>query len=107
MQGLSRHTQSWNRFHAGRGRRGPRTRSPPSQPLNPAREQRGPHGRTPTPARAILQPVLKELLLLLGAFVGATLLAVLLGAVNTGTALTFGQLAMAAAFSWIVVKGPG
>jgi hypothetical protein len=49
--------------------------------------------------------VLKELLLLLGAFVGATLVAELLGAVNTGTALTFGQLAMAAAFSWIVVKG--
>jgi hypothetical protein len=50
--------------------------------------------------------VLKELLVLLGAFFGATLLAVLLGAVNTGTALTFGQLALAAAFTWIVVSRP-
>jgi hypothetical protein len=50
--------------------------------------------------------VLKELLVLLGAFFGATLLAVLLGAVNTGTALTFGQLALAAAFPWIVVSRP-
>jgi hypothetical protein len=49
--------------------------------------------------------VIKELLLLVGAFLGATLLAVLLGAVNTGTALTFGQIAMAGAFTWIVVKG--
>jgi hypothetical protein len=49
--------------------------------------------------------VRKELLLLLGAFFGATVVAVLLGAVNTGTALVFGQLAMAAAFTWIVVKG--
>jgi hypothetical protein len=49
--------------------------------------------------------VLKELLLLLGAFAGATLLAVLLGAVNTGTAMTFGQLGCAAAFTWIVVRG--
>jgi hypothetical protein len=51
--------------------------------------------------------VLKELLLLLGAFFAATLLAVLLGAANTGTALTFGQLAIAAAFTWIVVRGSG
>jgi hypothetical protein len=49
--------------------------------------------------------VIKELLLLVGAFVGATLLAVLLGAVNTGTAMVFGQLAMAGAFTWIVLKG--
>jgi hypothetical protein len=48
--------------------------------------------------------VIKELLLLLGAFFGATLLAELLGAVNTGTALTFGQLGVAAAFTWIVVR---
>jgi hypothetical protein len=51
--------------------------------------------------------VLKELLLLLGAFFGATLVAVALGAVNTGTALTFGQLALAGAFTWIVVRGSG
>jgi hypothetical protein len=50
--------------------------------------------------------VIKELLVLLGAFFGATLLAELLGAVNTGTALTFGQLGLAAAFTWIVVSRP-
>jgi hypothetical protein len=49
--------------------------------------------------------VIKELLLLLGAFVGATLVAELLGAVNTGTAMTFGQLGLAGAFAWIVVRG--
>jgi hypothetical protein len=49
--------------------------------------------------------VLKELLLLLGAFFGATLIAVALGAVNTGTAMTFGQLALAATFALIVVRG--
>ena len=53
-----------------------------------------------------LPPVIKELLVLLGAFVGATLVAELLGAVNTGTALTFGQLGLAAAFTWIVLSRP-
>jgi hypothetical protein len=47
----------------------------------------------------------RELLLLLGAFFGATVVATLLGAANTGTALVFGQLAMAAAFTWIIVRG--
>ncbi len=50
--------------------------------------------------------MIKELLVLLGAFLGATLVAVLLGAVNTGTALTFGQLGLAAAFTWIVRQPP-
>jgi hypothetical protein len=50
--------------------------------------------------------VIKELLILLGAFFGATLVAELLGAVNTGTALTFGQLGLAAAFTWIVLSRP-
>jgi hypothetical protein len=50
--------------------------------------------------------VRKELLVLLGAFFGATLLAELLGAINTGTALTFGQLGLAAAFTWIVITRP-
>ena len=49
--------------------------------------------------------MIKELALLLGAFVAATVLAVLAGAANTGTALTFGQLAMAAAFAWILLRG--
>jgi len=33
-------------------------------------------------------------------------IAVLAGAVNTGTAMTFGQLAMAAAFTWILLRFP-
>ena len=66
------------------------------------------HARDPTarPAPETLHPVIKELLILLGAFVGATLVAELLGAVNTGTALTFGQLGIAAAFTWIVISRP-
>jgi hypothetical protein len=32
--------------------------------------------------------------------------AVLAGAVNTGTAMTFGELAMAAVFTWIVLRFP-
>ena len=63
-------------------------------------------GRPPTVRPDTLQSVRKELLVLLGAFVGATLLAELLGAVNTGTALTFGQLGLAAAFTWIVITRP-
>jgi hypothetical protein len=39
--------------------------------------------------------ILKQLLLLLGVFLGATLLALLFGAKNLGTALTFGQIAFA------------
>lgn len=49
--------------------------------------------------------MLRELVLLLGAFVAATVVAVLAGAVNTGTAMTFGQMGIAAAFVWIVVRG--
>lgn len=37
-----------------------------------------------------------ELLMLAGAFVGATLAAEALGAANTGIAITFGQIAFAA-----------
>jgi hypothetical protein len=49
--------------------------------------------------------VIRELALMLGAFVLATLVAVALGAANTGTALTFGQLAIAATGVWIIVRG--
>jgi hypothetical protein len=37
----------------------------------------------------------RDALILLGAFVGATLLGELFGATNLGTALTFGQIAFA------------
>ena len=41
---------------------------------------------------------------MLGALVAGTLVAVALGAANTGTALTFGQLAIAATAVWIIVR---
>lgn len=47
---------------------------------------------------------LTELVLMLGAFVAATLIAELLGAANTGTALAFGQLAFAATLVWVILK---
>ena len=45
-----------------------------------------------------------DLLLLLGAFAGASALAALLGAANLGTALTFGQIAFAAALVWVLLR---
>ena len=47
---------------------------------------------------------LVDLGLMLGAFVAATLLAELLGAVNTGTALTFGQLAFTATLVFVLLR---
>jgi hypothetical protein len=48
--------------------------------------------------------VIGELGLLVGAFLLATLVATAIGAANTGTALTFGQLAVAAVGVWIIVR---
>ena len=45
-----------------------------------------------------------DLTLMLGAFVAGTLLAELLGAVNTGTALTFGQLAFAVTLVFVLLR---
>jgi hypothetical protein len=45
-----------------------------------------------------------DLLLLLAAFTSATALAALLGAANFGTALTFGQIAFAAALAWVLLR---
>jgi uncharacterized membrane protein (DUF485 family) len=47
-----------------------------------------------------------DLLIVLVAFVAATLIALLLGAVNTGTAMTFGQLAFAGTLVWVLDKRP-
>jgi hypothetical protein len=47
-----------------------------------------------------------DLLLMLGAAAAATVLAALLGAANLGTALTFGQLAFAAALVWVLTRRP-
>ena len=45
-----------------------------------------------------------ELALMFGAFVLGTLVAEALGAVNTGTAMTFGTIAFTATTVWIMVK---
>ncbi len=45
-----------------------------------------------------------ELAIMLGAFVLASALAGLLGAANLGTALTFGQLAFAAALAFVLLR---
>jgi hypothetical protein len=46
------------------------------------------------------------LALMLAAFALGTLVAELFGAVNLGTALTFGQLAFAATVVWVIVRRP-
>jgi hypothetical protein len=51
--------------------------------------------------------MIRDLVLSLAAFVAATLLAELLGAVNLGTALTFGAIAfMGTIVALILVRGP-
>jgi uncharacterized membrane protein (DUF485 family) len=45
-----------------------------------------------------------DLLIMLGAFVAATLLALLFGAINTGTALAFGQIAFGIAVMYVIVR---
>lgn len=46
----------------------------------------------------------RDLLLILGAFVLASLLAGALGATNLGTALAFGQIALAASAVYVILK---
>jgi hypothetical protein len=48
--------------------------------------------------------MVRELLLLLGAFVLASAVAGLLGAINLGTALAFGQIAIAAAVVYVILR---
>jgi hypothetical protein len=45
-----------------------------------------------------------SLLIILGAFVIGTAVAALLGAANLGTAMTFGQIAFAAALVYVLLK---
>jgi hypothetical protein len=45
-----------------------------------------------------------QLALLVGVFVVATLIAAALGAANLGTAATFGQIAFAATFMYLIVR---
>ena len=48
--------------------------------------------------------MVKDLALMLGAFVLASALAGLFGAVNLGTALAFGQMGFAAVLVWVLVR---
>jgi hypothetical protein len=52
----------------------------------------------------VVRPI-RDISLLAGVFVGVTAIAELLGAVNMGTALTFGQLAFAGALLWVMLRG--
>ena len=45
-----------------------------------------------------------DLVLMLGAFLAGTLLAWALGAVNTGTALAFGQIGFSLALVWVLLR---
>jgi uncharacterized membrane protein (DUF485 family) len=45
-----------------------------------------------------------DLAIVVAAFVAGTLLAEAFGAVNLGTALTFGQIAFAAALVWVLLR---
>jgi hypothetical protein len=47
-----------------------------------------------------------DLLIMLGALVGATLVAEALGAANLGTALSFGQIAFAVAVVYVLLRRP-
>jgi hypothetical protein len=48
--------------------------------------------------------VLLDLAIMVGSFVAASLLAGLLGAINLGTALTFGQIAFALATVLVILR---
>jgi ABC-type methionine transport system permease subunit len=48
--------------------------------------------------------VVRDLLIVFGAFVGASAIAGALGAANLGTALSFGQIAVAISVVYVIVK---
>jgi hypothetical protein len=48
--------------------------------------------------------MVRDLLMIFGAFVAASLLAGALGATNLGTALAFGQMAFAATTVYVILK---
>jgi hypothetical protein len=61
-------------------------------------------GRTEPERAAMKRGTGIDLFLLLAAFASATAVAELLGATNFGTALTFGQIAFAAALAWVLLR---
>ena len=46
----------------------------------------------------------RDISLLVGVFVGVTVIAELFGAANMGTAMTFGELAFAGALLWVMLR---
>lgn len=50
--------------------------------------------------------MIRDLTTLLVAFAAATAIAAAAGAANLGTAMTFGQMAFAAALLWILLRRP-
>lgn len=50
--------------------------------------------------------MIRDLTTVIGAFVAGTLVALLLGAQNTGIALAFGQIAFAAALVAVLLRRP-
>lgn len=48
--------------------------------------------------------MIRDLLLIVGAFVAASALAEALGAANLGTALAFGQIALAASVVYVLLR---
>lgn len=49
--------------------------------------------------------MLRQFALVVAAFAVATLLAELLGAANLGVAMTFGQVAVVATATWLILRG--
>jgi hypothetical protein len=62
--------------------------------------------RRASPPYATIRRVRLDLLIMFGAFLAASALAGLLGAINLGTALTFGQIAFALATVLVIVRRP-
>lgn len=52
----------------------------------------------------MMSPMARDLMTVLGAFLGGTLVAAILGASNMGVALTFGQIAFAGALVWVMLR---
>ena len=78
------------------GAPGPRPRRPGADPGARATPQLTRSGK--------IRAVLIDVVIMVGSFVGATALAGLLGAINLGTALAFGQIAFAIATVFVILR---
>ena len=78
-----------------------RARAEAGLPLGRRRRRRA--ATSGQPARRMSRTA-TDLLILLGAFAGATAVAAALGAANFGTALTFGEIAFVIALFWVMLR---